>query len=50
MINKFKASYKYFLRFEKSHLKINAQEFFKIEQETKKVYQLIYGENNKKVT
>tara|TARA_B100000795_G_scaffold269901_1_gene261025 strand:+ start:9890 stop:10042 length:153 start_codon:yes stop_codon:yes gene_type:complete len=50
MSNKFKASYKYFLRFEKNHLNINAQEFFRTQQETKKVYQLIFGENNIKVT
>ena len=50
MSNKFKVSYKYFLRFEKNNLKINVQEFFRTQQETKKVYRLIFGENNKMVT
>jgi hypothetical protein len=49
MSNKFKVSYKYFLRFEKSHLKINVQEFFRTQQETKKVYELISVENNKRL-
>ena len=50
MSNKFKVSHKYFLRFEKSFLQINVYEVFRIEEETKKIYQLISGENNKKVT